>query len=198
MNCPCSSVYVCAYIVLFFSPTASKKKSGLDCSFFFSCPLWFWSYLKGKRTAKISSTQQLQTSRLAAASPLFIGVQFTFRFHTFNNLIWPLLFWTYKQINWLGKSSSRECRQFMSGWKEHQQKWEKAVLVTLTSHCQTLAEVYLGSCCLAWDSDGVGIQYSALPRQPTQTSALPPHHHFAQHQTTKLACSAAPMANPKN
>lgn len=82
--------------------------------------------------------------------------------------------------------------------KGAQRKWEKADLVTLTSHCQTLAEVYLGSCCLAWDSDGVGIQYTALPRQPTQTSALPPHHHFAQHQTTKLACSAAPMANTKN
>lgn len=36
MNCPCSLVYVCAYILLFFSPTASKKKkkkkSGLVCS----------------------------------------------------------------------------------------------------------------------------------------------------------------------
>lgn len=97
-------------------------------------------------------------------------------------------------MNWPWDSPSGEWLWYLSSLTEHQEKWANADLVTLASLCQTLAEMYLGSCCLAWDGDWVGIKCTAFPHQPTQTSALPPHHHFAQHQTTKLACSPAPMA----
>lgn len=40
MNCPCSGVYVCAYIVIFFHRgQREKKKSGLVYGSFFLCPL---------------------------------------------------------------------------------------------------------------------------------------------------------------
>lgn len=99
MNCPCSGVYVCAYIVIFLPKPA--KKSGLVYSSFSLSPLWFPSLLKGKSTVNISYTQQIQTSRQTTLCIIFISVQFTFIFRTcklkhLNNLTSTRSFWKTK------------------------------------------------------------------------------------------------------
>lgn len=190
MNCPCSGVYVCAYIVIFLPWPANKKKILGQSTAPFLCVLAD-SYLcskakkkKKKSTVYISRTQQIQTSRQTTA------FQFTFSFKTCefkekNDLNNP----TDKKV----KLATGQCfKRAASVYVRTKGNISKSLFARLWLKCIWAA--------VAQHEMATGLASSALafPRQPTQTSALPPHHHFAQHQTTELACSAAPVANPKN
>lgn len=81
MNCPCSGVYVCAYIVIFLPWPAGQKKIWVSLWFLFfvSSLLRFSSLLKGKSTVTISYAAE-ETSTQTTVCFLFVPISYQFTF----------------------------------------------------------------------------------------------------------------------